>query len=493
MKFILNSLLFNLLAGLLLFSCQKDDPVTSENAHLSFSSDTVYFDTVLTSLGSITRQLKIYNVHDRPINISKLYLASGSSSFFRLNVDGTKGSTHSNILIPANDSIYVFTEVTIDPLNENNPLLVKDSIICITNGNQQDVKLIAYGQDIKLFRNELIKTQTWTSEKPYLILVGAALDSNEVLTIEAGTRIFMHNGASLEIRGRLEAKGSLDEPVIFSGSRFDERYENAAGQWGAIAFVNGSRENTLEYVNIRNAIAGIQVGLYYDETASQIELRNCVISNCSSVGIRGFGADIDAYNTIIADCGQLALLFQMGGNYNFYHCTINNISDYYSGTGLSGYRSGRVNPTLFFSNYFNWFGLNNDYQVEAVTYSGDIRVNFYNSIVYGVHDTEVDYDSISTAGLNYLFDHCLLKNLSDSLDYDNPDNFVKLILNEDPLFRNDSLTHGDYDFQLNAGSPAIDSGNAVSIQGILQLVNDFNGDSRMSDGMPDLGAFEFNE
>lgn len=487
------SLIFVLLVVLLTQSCQKDDPITDQNAYLSFSTDTVYFDTVLTTLGSVTHLFKIYNTHDQPINISKLYLASGSASFFRLNVDGNKGDNHSDILLPANDSIYVFTEVTIDPLNENNPMLVKDSVICVTNGNEQNVKLIAYGQDVVLYRSELIQTETWTNEKPYLILYGVALDSNEVLSIEPGTQIFLHNNASLEIRGRLDAIGTLEEPIIFSGDRFDDRYAEAAGQWGAIAISPSSTGSVLEYVIIKNAIAGLQVGFPSNDSRSQIELRNCMIYNCAALGIYAFGADINAYNTIVADCGQVALLFQMGGTYNFYHCTINNISAYYPGSVKNDYNGGRINPSLFFRNYYDWYEFNNDYQVVPLKYTRDANINFYNSIVYGVLKQEVAYDSVSDASLDYLFDHCLLKNPEDSLDYENPEHFAKVMLNLDPQFVNDSLTNGEYNFQLMTESPAIDSGNASAIQGIQQLEMDFNGYLRLSDGMPDLGAFEYNE
>lgn len=481
------------ISTIVLLACQKDDPVTDQSTYLYFSTDTVYFDTVLTTLGSVTQRFKVYNIHDQPINISKLYLANGSSSFFRLNVDGSQGHSHTDILIPANDSIYIFTEVTIDPLNERNPLLVKDSILFLTNNNLQNVKLIAYGQDVNLFTAEVIETQTWTSEKPYLILYGVAVDSGEVLTIEPGTRIFMHNNASLDIRGRIEALGTLEKPIVFSGDRFDDRYEESAGQWGAVGIANGSTGNVMEHVIIKNSIAGLQVGTPERDGYSQIELRNCMITNSAAVGIYAFGASIDAYNSVIADCGQVAVLLQMGGTYNFYHCTINNISAFYPGSVRNDYRSGRVNPSLFFRNYYNYAELNDDYQVVPATFTSDLKVNFYNSIVYGVLDQEIAYDSIAQADLDYHFSHCLLKIPDDSLDYDNPEHFTSTWINNDPHFANDSITKGVYDFRLKTGSPAIDSGNFDIVLNNPLLQMDFNGVSRMTDGMPDLGAFEFDE
>ena len=105
--------------------------------------------------------------------------------------------------------------VTIDPLNENNPLLIKDSVVCMVNSNQQDVKLLAYGQDVHLFKGEIFETQTWINDKPYLIVNSAALDSNEMLTIEPGTQIFLTHNSSLIVWGKIQAFGTYENPIIF--------------------------------------------------------------------------------------------------------------------------------------------------------------------------------------------------------------------------------------------------------------------------------------
>lgn len=56
-------------------------------------------------------------------------LASGESTGFRMNVDGRKGSSFNNVGILANDSMYVFVEVTVDPNGGNQPLLIQDSVL----------------------------------------------------------------------------------------------------------------------------------------------------------------------------------------------------------------------------------------------------------------------------------------------------------------------------------------------------------------------------
>ena len=47
--------------------------------------------------------------------LSNVTLAGGASSAFKINVDGYKGPTVSNLEIDANDSLHVFVNVSIDP------------------------------------------------------------------------------------------------------------------------------------------------------------------------------------------------------------------------------------------------------------------------------------------------------------------------------------------------------------------------------------------
>jgi hypothetical protein len=501
MKFLNAIKIFVLIGILLATSCRKDEITTDKGAMLSFSTDTVYFDTILTTFGSVTQRFKIYNDNDQNIVISELYLGGGISSPYRLNVDGVKGNSHKGIEIRKKDSLYVFVEVTIDPLNSNSPLLVTDSVVCITNGNQQNVKLVSYGQDINLFSNEIIKSQTWTAEKPYLIFKNVKLDSGEVLTIEPGVQIFLLSYSSLLIYGKLEAKGTYDNPIIFKGARFDDWYENAAGQWGTLYFDPMSKGNKLEYVTIKNANAGMQVGYPERKEGPTIELTNCMILNSASYAIMAYNATINSYNTVIADCGQSMILITMGGEYKFYHLTASNYSAYYPNSWDYNKRSS---PSLVVTNYYNWWELDDYYKLRETVFCNDLNLSFYNSIIYGSLKTEVALFDTSNFLFNYKFDHCILKNTVDSFEYrkdskktygyySDLSHFNELILNKDPFLINDSIAKAEFDFRLDTLSPAKDTGDINLIMNIPQLQTDYAGNSRTIDGKPDLGAFERNE
>ena len=127
------SLLWITFLSLFLFSCNADDDFfDAPDASVETSKDTVTFDTVFTTLGSAYRTFKIYNPYDQPLSIDRIELSS--ESYFRMNVDGYSGRVVEDLEIAANDSAFVFVEVTVDPVNQSNPLVIYDSIAVDVNG-----------------------------------------------------------------------------------------------------------------------------------------------------------------------------------------------------------------------------------------------------------------------------------------------------------------------------------------------------------------------
>ena len=207
-------------ASIFFFSCTKENIITDSSAKINFSTDTISFDTIFATIGSTTNQLMVYNNHKEAIVISSIKLAS-NSSYFKLNINGTSAKELTDIELAGEDSLYIFIEVTIDPTNQNAPLEIIDSIVFNTNGNIQDVKLQAFGQDMHLINGEYIQTETWTADKPYLVINSMLIDSLETLTIEAGTQIHFSKNSSLYVKGNLDVQGGFENPVVFQGSRLE--------------------------------------------------------------------------------------------------------------------------------------------------------------------------------------------------------------------------------------------------------------------------------
>ena len=110
-------------------SCRKETFTQSPDARIRLSIDTLRFDTVFTSTGSVTGTVKIYNENDQKIKLSHIRMAGGQSSYFRMNADGFESQDIRDLEIRANDSLYLFVAVTIDPNANNLPFLVAGQYI----------------------------------------------------------------------------------------------------------------------------------------------------------------------------------------------------------------------------------------------------------------------------------------------------------------------------------------------------------------------------
>ncbi len=467
-----NYLIFFVISIIVFAACNKEEFETSSNARLAFSLDTVMFDTVFTDVGSTTKRLKVYNNHNKILNISSIDLAGGNSSNFRLNIDGYELNSISDIDILPKDSMYIFVEVTVDPNEQNSPLMIHDSIVFITNGNIQDVDLVAFGQNVHKKNKEIIGTQTWVNDKPYLIYNYLAVDSLETLTIEAGVKIHFHQGAILYVAGTIIVNGTVEEPVIFQGDRLEEAYDDVPGQWGLIVLAAGSYNNRIDHAIIKNAVAGIQVGEYDSEVASDLFISNTRIENMTSYGLYLFNSSVFAANCLIANCGYYGAFMAVSGYHRFYHCTFANYFDY----------ANRIDPTILISN---------NIIVYDVEYIGNMDAYFGNSIIYGSNLEEIEVSDDSQGEMIYKFENCLTRIRTDNnatyeFDLSDTSHFVNIINNEDPGFK-DII---EYNYELDTLSVAKDAGSRSITDKYDFLEFDILGQSRISDSNPDLGAYE---
>ncbi|QQR95308.1 MAG: hypothetical protein IPJ93_00555 [Bacteroidota bacterium] len=342
--------IFLLLLFVVLIACRKDQLLTDSSAKLNFSEDTVLFDTVFASIGSTTQYLLVYNDHNRPIKISSIKLAGGSSSPFRMNVDGVAANSLNDVEIRAKDSLWIFIEVTIDPTSDQTPFIVTDSIIFETNGNIQDVDLVAYGRNARFITPKYAITFPdgsglpysiigdgspcgtvieWDSLLPYVVYGYAVVDSCLTLKINPGTKIYFYNNSGLWVYryGNLQVEGNLEHPVLFTGSRLESSYSEVPNQWDRI-WINEGGTNKINYAIIKNGLFGVQAeDVQFDgiigDAPTQLTLSNSTIRNMS-IGLLARSFNITAYNNVISDCKSYCTVFSQGGTYNLKQNTIAN-------------------------------------------------------------------------------------------------------------------------------------------------------------------------
>jgi hypothetical protein len=205
----------------LFYACEKEKLNSSSGVVLHFSADTITFDTLFTSIGSPTKNLRVINQTNENIVISSVRLAGGSHSDFRLNVNGDVTNETFSLQIPARDSIFIFIEATLGKTGKSSPLITEDSIIFRINNIEQKVRLMAWGQDFVLIKSDILKTSTWNNDRPYLVYNEALVDSGQTLNIEPGTTVYFHKNAGLKVKGTLKVNGTFEDPVEFRGDRLE--------------------------------------------------------------------------------------------------------------------------------------------------------------------------------------------------------------------------------------------------------------------------------
>lgn len=456
-------------------ACEDEKYLNSPDAQLRFSADTIMFDTVFSTIGSTTRLLKIFNPYHEKVMISRIKVGSGELSSFRLNINGLVGNEAYEVEIPPNDSIFIFVEVTVDPTGQSLPMVVKDSIEFTINFNRQAVQLIAWGQDFHLIRKGNLRTTTWGNDKPYLVYDYAFVDSLNTLTIEPGARVHFHKGAGLYVRGNIVANGTKDNPILFTSDRLEEAYKNLPDQWNGILIFSGSKNNQLDYVNIKNANIGLQVGTLEHEGTASVKIANTRIENMAYAGIFALKSKITAYNTVVANCGFYATALLVGGEYEFYHTTIAN---YWGGFSAKP----RKTSSLTISNLVKFAKADGSENV----FTGDLKkAHFGNCIIYGNNPLELELGFQPDNQFNYYFDHCIIQ-LPDTFNISDRNRYNNVWKGKDfvPKFKD---PYKNLDFQLDTLSPAKDRGSAVYSR---LFPFDKKGMDRTLDDGPDLGAYE---
>ncbi len=296
------------------------------------------------------------------------------------------------------------------------------------------------------------------------------VETGATLTLLPGTEVSFETGAGIDVHGRLELAGTLDEPVVLRSARLAEP---APGDWEGIrVFENGHLH--LEHFEIAHATSGIRVDprMQRRDLNIAIKLLNGTIRESERYGLYTWQpfVVVDAENCVITNSGFNAIFARAEARLHFRNCTL--VGNGFQGTGQSAAAIHHGAPRLTLDNCILAFNANGIHHS-----GGEPEILIRHSLF---HNPE---------GGNYV----------GSLD-DRPHLPALLsgagnIVNRDPLFVD--LQGGDY--ELDAFSPAIDAAG-----GQKAPATDIFGRSRFNDpglhnmgtGLPayvDIGAFERQE
>jgi len=469
-------------------SCRKEQ---FGNGNLSFSTDTLTFDTVFTSLGSTTKYFKVFNTDKKAVKITDIRLMHLVGTQFRINVDGVNGDHFTEVEIPAKDSIYVFVEVTVNPNSAATPFMIIDDVSFVINGNAKTVHLQAFGQNAHYHYGEEIKageSKTWSNDLPHVIIShdtvpGVYVRCNATLTIQPGTKVFFADGSAIFVEGTLRAQStSWQDSIVFQGVRLESFYEDKPGQWFGIVFLRNADcvpEGYFDHCVINESSYGIYAGAgtstnFADYIGSlqrpQVVIQNSIVKNSSSNAVYGFNAKIIAENSLFYTCGENVVKFGLGGEYTFTNCTMYNTGSRYV---------EHKNETVLLSNLIS---VNN-----AIAATEDLKTTFTNCVIYGSLQNEISFNNANDpitnfSGFDNSFNYCDVKAKQDTFELLTSVH-SNMLYNQEPLFKN--AEEGNFTPIDSGGitSPLIDAGNGGPSQ-------DIYGTNRPTGAGSDIGAVE---
>ena len=186
----------------------------------------------------------------------------------------------------------------------------------------------------------------------------------------------------------------------------------------------------------------------------------------SNIGLFAQGSKVYGENLLISNCGQYLIALNIGGDYDFKHCTFANFWPF-----------SRQTPSILLNNYYEDF--------EGNIQNRDlINASFGNCIIDGYNENELLFDKSNEASFNYSLNHCVIKSTEEywnDWEYEMFEGIMLLNNGQESQF----IDYEINDFRLDSASLAIDAG----LQSIaIDVPYDINGILRTQN--PDIGCFE---
>lgn len=460
-------------------SCNDNEKFTTDaSSILTFSADEIRFDTVISRVGSSTKQFSVYNSNKKGIRASRVYLESGGESGFRVNVDGQYCVDLTDVEVLHDDSIMCFVEITPVFRDQDDPVEVSDHLVFeLESGVKQTVTLRASSQDAVFFEPDTITSpMTFTANRPYVFYHTVTVAEGVTVSFEPGATLMFHAGCGMNVKGSIIARGTREHPVTFRGDRTDKMfpylpYDRLDAQWEGIHIDSISYDNVLDYVDIHGGTYGI-VCSPSDTLQQKLTLVNSIIHN------------VAGHAVLLPNCysfiGNSQITNALG------HCL--------------AVEGGQC--TVLYSTIAQFYPWNADRAVAlyVANHRGELYTpltvfEFVNSVVTGYADDDVLFSYAAMQGQESILDYTFANSLVNTVLVEQQQPFFINCKFEDanmPAYKGTNFRTLDtyafiYDFRLTPGSSA---------RGIADgryneyFPLDRNGNERPAEA-PDAGCYQY--
>lgn len=479
MKHLLQLIIISLLTMSVASCYEEEEFPTPADARLAFSVDSIDFDTIIARQASPTAQISVYNTSSKGVTITGVSIEGTNSDRFLANVDGSfvEPGIPLNIDCRGKDSIIAFVQFnTEDPEGNLAVRSEADIVFTLANGTSQRLKVVGYTQPIEEMRGIVItQNTTLDSDRPFAIFDSLVIAPGATLTIAPGNTLLFAADAGIRVEGTLLAEGTLQDPIVFKGNRFDDMFQNQPydridNQWQGITFSPQSYGNHLNFCDIHSGSYGLRCDSS-DVGRLKLTVENSIIHNVRHHGLALNQCQTFFGNTQITNA-ENNCIDVIGGDSRFIHCTVGWFSPF----------STRRGNALVFRNHLNQ-------EPRPIR-----RLEFINSIITGHNPDEIFAytDDDTSVENNYAFHNCLLNTpeIKDNASvWDNIWESQKSKVRQADNFLNFDYHSLLYDFRLSADSPA----RYLADPAVTARYYPFDrlGTPRPTDQQPDAGCYQF--
>ncbi len=231
----------------------------------------------------------------------------------------------------------------------------------------------------------LVDTVWSKANSPYLVTNSVAVYSPATLTIEPGVRVLFAPDTGLSVRGRLVAKGTAADPIVFTTSGTD----NGLSAWSGILVDNAqSGSAAFSHIDVSNAAAGVQRTCCLQRTAF-VTITDSIFHN-NSAALSGYGGYNGRLAVLRTTFENNSVAVAGGGDAAFVGVTFRDNT-----LGLSGVESTLACGSTFSGHSVAVSGANGAWVIDARLTDNDVAVQtagYHEGVT--LRDSEVDHNGI---------------------------------------------------------------------------------------------------
>ncbi len=384
--------------------------------------------------------------------------------------------------------------------------------IIINNGNEiktKNITLIVL--DINSYGELPDEDIIWDADT-IKVIGNLTLNNTRTLTIKPGVVVQFLGHYSLNIQGRLLAKGTKTDTITFISK--DKTLTKTSGGWNGIRFDNTASTNDstiIQYVkfsygnaytnNDENSYSNIDGGAIYINNSRKIRISDCLFEKNKCLISFGNGSGIyvrlsktkitnNTFKNNYSDYGGSGIYCLQDTSYVFNNRFYLNESRVGGcAIGLNSSRALVVNNVLY-NNTSSRLDVDGAIFIDG---SNDTLINntIANNTGNGICIRGNSYSPVIT--------NCLSANNTlntSSTNFKNGgspiiSNSYLNIVDANELFDHGFVDLGNNNFQLKGTSPFINKGKASTVFNNHNITTDCDGNSRIAHGTIDIGAFEY--